>query len=684
MTFAAPSDHPEAAHFSADPAALYHTASQVTPPADADVLVLEDEDTFVFDAEGRAIHTHYLLYKVLTQRGADGWSDLSFSWEPWHEERPTLRARVITPDNAIHALDASTITDAPAKENEDNVFSDRRDMRGPLPAIAPGSVVEEEETSKEIAPFFGAGSLKRIYFGRFAPVHHTLLVLDAPSKLPLRYNLQSLPDLQPQRTESDGRVRIIFDQGPLDALDAAEAYLPSDVPAYPSVFFSTGSSWQLLATEYAKIVDRQIAAADLKSLVARLVAGKNSRDEKIAAILQYLDREVRYTGVEFGDAAIVPRSPNETLTRKYGDCKDKAALLVAMLRAASIPSDIALLNAGQRQDVSPDLPGMGMFDHAIVYVPGPTALWIDATDEYARPGELPISDQERLALVANPATTVLIRTSATSSADNSLVEKREVFLAENGPARIVETSQPHGSIESSYRRSYADKKSKHARDELTDYVKAQYLAEKLDRFDGSDPADLSHQFELVLESDKARRGLTDLNSAVAAIRFDTLFDRLPSELQQRENEDDPKADAGKKPKKKRTADYQLNDAFVTEWQYHIVPPAGFKPKPLPKNASLSLGPATLTEDFFFAKDGSVDATIRFDSVKRRMTVSEATEMRNQVAQLRAGDPSLSILSLSVQHSLAKAKFAKPCSLIGTSSRFIPTKQSTISKLPRPY
>ena len=108
--------------------------------------------------------------------------------------------------------------------------------------------------------------------------------------------------------------------------------------------------------------------------------------------------------------------------------------------------------------------------------------------------------------------------------------------------------------------------------------------------DRSDPTDLSKQFELVLESNRAKRGVTDLNVAAAAIRFEGLFSRLPADLRQREKEDDPKADkdSGQKPKKKRTADYQLPEAFVTEWRYSIVPPAGFKPKPLPANAQLSL------------------------------------------------------------------------------------------------
>ncbi len=640
--FAARAGEPEQTHFSADAAGLYQRASQVAPPAGADVIFLDDEETVVFDTEGRTVRSWYFLYKVLTQKGAEGWGSVSSSWEPWREERPTIRVRVITPDNAVHVLDEKTITDAPAKESQDNVFSDRRMLRAPLPAVAPGSLVEEEQTSKESAPFFGAGSVERFYFGGSVPVQQTHLVLDAPAALSLRYDIRLLPDLKPLRNEAEGRVRVTFDYGPMDTFDDIDPNLPNDLPFYPSVTFSTGDSWGQIAEAYGKIVDKQVAGADLKSLVGKLTNGKSSRDEKASAILQYLSREVRYTGVEFGESAMVPRSPSETLARKYGDCKDKASLLVAMLRTANIPAYIALLNAGSREDVAPGLPGMGMFDHAIVYVPGNPDLWIDATDEYARLGEIPNGDQGRLALIARPDSNALVHTPATSSADNALIEKREIYLAENGPAKIIETSQPHGSSESSYRRDYADKQSKSAKDELTNYVKGQYLAEKLDRMDRSDPTDLSKQFELILESDRAKRGVTDLNVASTAIRFEGLFSRLPSDLRQREKEEDSKADkdSGQKPKKKRTAEYQLPEAFVTEWDYAIVPPAGFRPKPLPANTQLSLGPATLTEEFAADKDGVVHATMRFDTVKRRITVSEGEELRNKVAQLLEGEPIL--------------------------------------------
>lgn len=628
-----------ASHFTLDPKVLYGQASESAAPEGTNVTVLDDEESYSFDASGRSLYTEYTVYKVLTQQGAEGWSSISVAWEPWHQERPLIRIRVITPDFFVHDLDLKTLTDAPAQDEQSNIYSDRRVIRGPLPAVAPGSVVEQEIVVRESTAYFSAGNLGRYFFGRVSvPVHHSRFSIEAPSSIPLHYVAQLLPDMQPQKTESDGRVRIVFERGAIDPLETADAYLPNDVSAYPFITFSTGTSWERVAGDYAAIVDGQTKGSDVKAVVDRLTRGKQTQFEKIQAISGYLDKEIRYTGVEFGDAAIIPHSPAETLVRKYGDCKDKSALLVAMLRAAGIPAYIALLNAGGRMDLPGDLPGMGLFDHAIVYVPGNPDLWIDATDEFARPGQLPTSDQGRLALVVRPETTALVRTPEASSQENLLAELREVHLAEYGPARIIERTQPHGSSESSYRRSYADKQNKSTKENLASYVKSQYLAEKLDKLDRSDPDDLSHQFELVLESDRAKRGFTDLEIAVAAIRLDGLFYRLPVDLRELQKNDTDTA--AQKSKAKRKADYQLPEAFATEWHYTITPPAGFRPKPLPKDMEFRLGPGLLTEKFSSDPENTVHADLRFDTVKRRLNVDEAAELREGITQLVEGQPLL--------------------------------------------
>lgn len=627
--------------FSAGAKELYTAASRPSPPEGADVIVLDEEESYVFDAKGRTVYTEYMVYKILSQEGVQGWDSLAVYWQPWRGPRPSIRGRVITPDFVEHDLDLKTESDSPVQQDEQsNVYSNDRVLRAPLPAVGPGSVIETEIEIKTRPLFPTSGTMGVSMFGKVSiPVQHRLLTLEAPSRVPLRYVTRLLPHLQPQRVESGGHVRLVFEEGPIAPLHRSDSYLPGNVAAYPMVAFSTGTSWQEVAKGYAKIVDSQIKTADLKPLVGQIFQGKRSRDEEIAALAEYVDKQIRYTGIEFGDAAVVPHTPKETLLRRYGDCKDVATLLVALLRTAGIPADVALLNAGRRLDLSRELPGLGFFDHAIVYVPDTPELWIDPTDRYSRPGQLPISDQGRLALVAQDETQGLVRIPEAPSQDNVLLESREVDLAEYGPARVIETSRPRGVFESEYRRIFANEAEKDAHTHLLDYMKSQYLAKKLDRVTQSDPFDFSKPFELVLESDKAKRGFTDLDEAVVAIGLGNLFHRLPAPLRE-SSEEESKNEGEESREKTRTADYQLPEAFIQEWHYKIVPPAGFQAGPLPPDAQLSLGPARLQEQFKLDASGSVHATFRFDTVKRRFTVSEAKELRNQVVHLSHEQPIL--------------------------------------------
>jgi len=619
-------------HLSLPAKDLYAAASAVTAPEGTNIVLLEDDESYTFDDAGRLTHTGYFVYKVLTQKGAEGWDAFSVGWQPWHQARPEIRVRVITSDLAEHLLDPKTITEAPGREGEYKIYSDAKRLRAPFPAVAPGAVIEQEFIERETDPLFAAGRAGWTTLGRErVPVQHSHIEFDAPASLPLRTGTVLLDDLKPVRDEANGRVKLTFDIGRLEGFDSRDSDLPSDEVLYPQLSYSTGASWQAVAAAYARIVDEHAVVAAVQDTVNKLVAGKNSTAEKQAAILDYLGREVRYTGIEFAGAAIVPHDPADTLGKKYGDCKDKATLLVTMFRAAGIPAYVALLNAGSRTDVPPDQPGMGLFDHAIVFVPGSESvsaaakkskavtpdLWIDATDRYARLRQLPVADQGRMALIARPETTELQKIPESGSKDNVLIEFREIKLSENGPAAITERTQPNGVYESRYRFYFADKPDKEMRDNLKSYIKAQYLSDNLGSVDRTEPADLSRPFELTISCEKARRGFTDLANAVAAIRLEAMFFRLPDELRRREDADEKKKQEKDRPRKPRTQDWQLVEPYSEDWTYRIVPPLGFVPKELPRDATISLGPAQITEKFSVDEKGVVVAHLAFDTVKRR-------------------------------------------------------------------
>jgi hypothetical protein len=70
--------------FSQNPAALQAAAAEAKVKPGTDVVVLCNEDTYVYDADGRTTHTNYLSYKVLSQRGAENWDAISVRWRVAH------------------------------------------------------------------------------------------------------------------------------------------------------------------------------------------------------------------------------------------------------------------------------------------------------------------------------------------------------------------------------------------------------------------------------------------------------------------------------------------------------------------------------------------------------------------------------------------------------------------------
>src|SRR6202167_3715134 len=171
---------------------------------------------------------------------------------------------------------------------------------------------------------------------------------------------------------------------------------------------------------------------------------------------------------------------------------------------------------------------MGMFDHAIVYVPASGAdaeLWIDATAEYSRVGVLPWMDYGRWALIVGDKTESLKRTPELTSAMAVQTERREFTLAPYGPAKIIEIDEAQGPDEADYRDYYTGD-SKEVREKSEEYVKSVYLADSLTALEHSNLEDMSKpaQVKFVAEG---RRGYTDLNSAIVAIRTEALFSPLP-------------------------------------------------------------------------------------------------------------------------------------------------------------
>ncbi len=599
-------------------------AGSVASPA---VVLLDDEHWTIQDANHIEHRRHYIV-KVLDSSAIQLFSGVQERWESWHEQRPTVRARVVTGDGTVHELDPKSLVDAPAGTNLPQAYSDVRVIQGPLPAVEVGSVVEVE-TTQTSQPALGS-LVFRGYAAGAVPVRLSRLVLDYPESIPLRYRTDLCPDAKESKTTENGRVHLSLTLGSFESVAQIDELLPFDAPRVPSVTFSTGTSWNELARTYNDVVDKQIAGAPVTGLVSGAIGKETDRRTIIDKLMHALHNEVRYTGVEFGDAAVVPAKPADTLSRKYGDCKDKASLLVAMLRQAGIPAYVAILNAGLDQDVSPDYPGMGMFNHAIVYVPGSPALWIDATAAHTALGTLPPADEGRLALIIRNDTTALTKIPESRSSANVSNTLRSFELPDFGPAHVSQTVSGTGIYDSTFREFFAAEENDEFRKNLQQQTQAEWETKSPVEITHPPVDDFTKPFALNVDIRDAKSVTISETGGSIPFQPGSVLSGLPRYFFTPEDKNDQS-------KKVRTAGFVLPAAFIEKATYRVQLPAGFVVRQMPQNQTVPLGPGNYSARYEL--NGQVlTAELSFDSGKRTYSLEEGNQLRKAVLEFMKQPP----------------------------------------------
>ena len=612
----------------------------------ADVVMLLRDDRYAFEADSRMTHTRRWVYRVLTPAGLRDWSASEVVWAPWRQERPQIRVRVVDPEGGEWRLEPGAVSDLSAAQA--GLDGELRLLRAVLP-VDVGAVVEEEVVVRDTRPLFAAGVSVEHLLAMPVPVRRGRLTLTVPSALSLRYRSRLLS--HPRRREVDGnRVRLTFTYADLPSAVPVAAGLPANQPRHPLVAFSTGDRWRKVAAAYARAVNERLKEPET---VRRWLPnrGFSARLDRVADVLEGLRGNLRHDPAELGSTPLLPSPPLESLRRGRGDSEDLAAVLVAALAAEGIPAYLALVRAGYGMDVEPELPGLGIFNHALVYVPAPSRsasgvatrpnpsvpgasrvardapgepIWIDPADRFSRAGELASDRQGRLALVASPDTRGLIRTPAATAAENRTITEIEVFMAEEGPARVVETSTYCGAAERRQRLLTSQVGVAGRRRGYRSYLETAYRAEALGEMEETPVEDLSVLFRLRLEALSASRGWTADGEGAFAIDLRPLVATLPREL----------LVPGAEP---RREDFVLHEPFVIEWRYRIHPPAGMRARALPEDLDKPLGSGRLIRSFRL-KGMVVHADFRLDSGPRRITAKRFNAYRDAVHALLNAPP----------------------------------------------
>ena len=227
----------------------------------------------------------------------------------------------------------------------------------------------------------------------------------------------------------------------------AVSYFP---PANQSVSIKTFANWGEVAAWMSELEDPQVIVDDaLARKSYELTALAKTEFDKIRAIAQYVQR-IQYISIQTGigrGGGYRPHPSNEVFAKSYGDCKDKANLMRAMLKVVGITAIPVSIYSGDPNYVRAAWPSPQQFNHCIIAVKvsdqtqastiitHPTLgrlLIFDPTDEQTPIGDLPFHLQGSLALIDAKSETDLVRMPVTPPEMNQLERIATLELREDG------------------------------------------------------------------------------------------------------------------------------------------------------------------------------------------------------------------------------------------------------------
>ncbi|MCC2957867.1 DUF3857 domain-containing protein [Massilia sp. IC2-477] len=282
--------------------------------------------------------------------------------------------------------------------------------------VGPQQIREQQEAASSDAPMFQDTRLKVVIFPgvqagdtltlRYSVRRHTPLfpgqfedfTIGRPWRhkdFRLTYDLPASMQLQadavgfvPQATESaPGRRRYSWryvdgdnqriEQGSVSYLDYGRRLAVSTFPDYAAFAHAY----------HARAAAASLPDAAITKLAGEITRGLDDPHARASALSDWVRRNIRYVAVYLGPGGVVPHPAASVLVNRYGDCKDHAALLQALLAASGIPSSAALVNGDDAYRL-PGVPTLGVLNHVIVYVPQ-LQLFLDPTAATVAGGFLP-------------------------------------------------------------------------------------------------------------------------------------------------------------------------------------------------------------------------------------------------------------------------------------------------------
>ncbi len=453
-------------------------------------IFLADRSAIRLYENGKSTHFHQWVLRLQNPRLEDALRAHRIDYSPTREIVEVLSAERIRPTGEI--IQASSISDEGPNGKVSGMYVDQRFKTILFDDLEAGDVINIRYRVDSVGDNIFGGFFGDIEFLQGGlPKRDVVHTVIAPERLPLYAS--SVRVGEPARTTDGQNTTLTWK---LDAVDAL--VLEPFAPPYPDigmlVSVSTYHKWSDLGAWYARLFAEQMELDEPARKAGRAaVAGAKSKREIMERLYHYVVKNTRYVGIELGIHGWKPFKASEVHRRRYGDCKDKATLLAALLNDNGIEATITLVRTSDRGRLPPDHATMWAFNHAITYVPA-FDLFLDPTAEFSGSYELPYQDQGATGLIVHPDGRTRLATLPESKPEDNLNRSEyEATFSRDGSLMLKGVEHFFGVRASNLRQEFeeVELRKRHLEDQLSEI----FTGVRVEKLKFSDLSDLEAPVE---------------------------------------------------------------------------------------------------------------------------------------------------------------------------------------------
>lgn len=349
------------------------------PAGDAPLRLLVIDDQVRFDAEG--VHTYYFRrMQVLNRQGLPQISTVSAVWTPPRHTIQVHALRILRGDQVIDVLADQSFQTLRRENNLESSMLDGKLTATLQPRdLRVGDILEYAFTIHDDG-------------GVLAPHQESLTSLRTGGTVDYYRMRASWPADQVMQAAAttpwaDVRPRLVGQDRvfEIEARDLAPERIPSDLPVRYRLTriaqITDMADWSAVSILMAPLYERAATLetdSPLTAEIERIRSAYATDAERAAAALRLVQDEVRYLSLSMGEGGYVPMSADDVWRYRYGDCKGKTVLLLALLHGLGIEAEAAMASINNGDGMPDRLPLVSWFDHVLVRatIDGRT-YWLD-------------------------------------------------------------------------------------------------------------------------------------------------------------------------------------------------------------------------------------------------------------------------------------------------------------------